>query len=51
MKPYIIDSDDSFELEMLGEVRAGFPSLEIKLTFGERDLSFSLFGRLLIDIL
>ena len=27
MKPYIIDSDDSFELEMLGEVRAGFPSL------------------------
>ena len=27
MKPYIIDSDDSFEFEMLGEVRAGFPSL------------------------
>lgn len=27
MKPYPIDSSDSLELDMLGEVRAGFPSL------------------------
>ena len=27
MKPYPIDSNDSLELDMLGEVRAGFPSL------------------------
>ena len=27
MKPYIIDTPESLELDMLGEVRAGFPSL------------------------
>ena len=27
MKPYPIDRSDSLELDMLGEVRAGFPSL------------------------
>ncbi|MBO5832133.1 MAG: translesion error-prone DNA polymerase V autoproteolytic subunit [Alistipes sp.] len=27
MKPYIIETPESLELDMLGEVRAGFPSL------------------------